>query len=396
MSARRARGRRGFSLIELLISMVVVAAIVGSAVAALQSQRRTFAIGGQRFELVQNARYAAGSLEQVLRTTGSGTVPNQPMFVYGDTTVVAVHGNYVTNVQDGEAVYVNPDVPAGATLAMPADSEFTLPNSTFRWPRASFVLTNNLPSRAELLLFYFRPDSTTPDDPDDWMLLQQFNSQPPQMVARRIYQVPGRPFLEFFVRGLAPASRVDTNFVSSTTPGLLPIRHETATHGAAGDTAGSRSAAADSVRAIRMNLRVSNAQAGADRRTRDITAFVELRNNGLVQLRTCGAVPVFNGPITTTVNAPATPPGVTLTWPASPDEASGERDVQQYAIYRRLAAEPAFGPAIMAVPAALAANYTWADTRVLPNVPYVYAVSAADCTPTESPLISTGTVTPNP
>ena len=82
-----------------------------------------------------------------------------------------------------------------------------------------------------------------------------------------------------------------------------------------------------------------------------------------------------------------------ITWPRSAAETAGETDLLQYNIYRRLSTEPAFGSAQYSVPVAGTATYTQSDGAVISGNTYVYAVTAQDCSPSESGTLTTASVT---
>ena len=89
MKTRARRAPAGFTLVEMLITMVVLSMVMGAMISLLRSQTRTFRISGQKMELSQNMRYAVGTIDRALRTTGSGVANQQPMFIYGGNDVVA-------------------------------------------------------------------------------------------------------------------------------------------------------------------------------------------------------------------------------------------------------------------------------------------------------------------
>jgi hypothetical protein len=103
---------------------------------------------------------------------------------------------------------------------------------------------------------------------------------------------------------------------------------------------------------------------------------------------------MLTGTLEVAPNLVGDPPAVTLQWPASFDEASGETDVNQYNLYRRLAAEP-FGSALLTIPAGQPPPYVLVDNGVVAGSDYVYAVGAQDCTPSESVRLVSFTVQPN-
>jgi len=386
---RRTGKTSGFTLIELMLTLVILSMVMGATVAVFRSQTRSFRLGGERMDLFQNMRYALTTVDRVLRTAGSGAANQQPMFIYGGNNVVAFNSNYTNDLQDFCAVNVNPDAPPGSFEILPVASAYQLPNTGFIYPAMTYAPTSAC--LAETVSFYFRPDSSTTDIGDDFVLMQRVNAMPAQRVARNIMAYPGRPFFQYFVHPrtmlVPPAARDSLVIAGTAGSGIaLPIIHSVAVHGSPADSAGdpSNSFLADSVKAVRINLRVSNGLTGADQRVRDISTTVSLPNNGLVQLKTCGTPPVLLGALIAAPNVAGDPPAVTLQWPASFDEAAGETDVNQYNIYRRLLADPAFGSAVLTVPAGQPPPYVVVDNGVISGTDYVYAVGAQDCTPAES------------
>ncbi len=396
---RRARNTSGFTLIELLLTLVILSLVMGATLAVFRSQTRTFRLGGERMELFQNMRYAVSTIDRVLRTAGAGVTNLQPMFIYGGNNVVAFNSNYTHDLQDGCAVNVNPDAPPGSFEILPVASAYQLPNTGFTYPAMTYAGTTCL---AETIIFYLRPDSSTTTIGTDFVLMQRVNAMPAERIARNIMAYPGRPFFQYFVHPrdmlVPPAARDSLVIAGVAGSGIvLPIIHSVAIHGSPADSAldPSNSYLADSVKAVRINFRVSNGLAGADQRFRDISTTVSLPNNGLVQLKTCGNPPLLLGALTATPNAVGDPPSVRLTWPASFDEAAGETDINQYNIYRRLLAEPSFGSALLTIPAGQPPPYVLVDDGVEAGLDYVYAVGAQDCTPSESVPLGSVTVRPN-
>lgn len=394
-SETRRYNRAGFSLIELIISLVMLSLIMGSTVMLFRSQSVSFRVGGQRLEMTQNVRYAVATIDRVLRTAGAGVGNQQPMFIYGGNDVVAFNSNYVATTADNCAVNINPDAPAGSVDVLPVGSATTIPNTTFTYPSMTYVSTS---CRAETIVFYFTPDLTTATS-GDYALMQRTNVLPPELVASNLEPYPSRPFFEYYVHRVSllvpPATRDSLVMANVAGSGItLPIIHSVTVHGSAADSAGSTSALADSVRAVRINVRVTNGLTGVDRRIRDVSTTVKVHNNGLIQLRSCGTQPILTGVLATTPNVVGDPPAVTLLWPASVDEASGETDVTQYNIYRRLQTDPSFGTPITTVPAGGVATYTLVDGDVTAGLNYVYAIAAQDCSPAESPALVSATVQP--
>lgn len=387
--------RAGFSLVELMIGLVIMSLIMGTTVAVFRSQSANFRMGGQRLELSQNGRYALATVDRMLRTAGAGVTSIQPMFVYGGNDVVAFNSNYTSDVPDNCAVNTNPDAPAGSVDIMTTTQAAAIPNSSpaFVYPAMNYTPTG---CRAETIVFYLRPDSTT-TVATDYLLLVKVNAMAPELVANNIEPYPGRPFFEYFVHRVTLATNDSLVLAGAAGSGItLPISHAIAVHGSAGDTVGTGSAIADSVTMVRMNIRVTNGLTGADQRFEDMSTGIKLPNNGLVQLQSCGDAPIFiGGSLVATPNLAGNPPAVTLVWPASVDETSGQTDVTQYNVYRRYQSDPSWSDAYTTVPAGGVPTYSFIDMGVIKDSNYVYAITAQDCNPTESSKLVSGNVRPN-
>jgi prepilin-type N-terminal cleavage/methylation domain-containing protein len=399
MTPRRSHRPAGFTLVELLVTMVVLSLVMTATITLLRTQTRTFRISGQKMELTQNMRYAVSTIDRMLRTAGSGVANQQPMFIYGANDIVAFNSNFTNVNQDRCAVNINPDAPVGSYEILPLGSAYVFPNTAFNYPSMNYTSTSCL---AETILFYFRPDSSTAE-PNDFVLMQKVNALPADLVAKNLFAYPNRPFFQYFVHPISlivpPAARDSLVLAGAAGSGIvLPIRHSVAIHGSPADSAldPSNSYLADSVKAVRINIRVSNGLTGAEQKTRDVSTVVELQNNGLVQLKDCGTAPLLTGALTVIPNVVGNPPAVTLQWAPSFDEAAGETDVNQYNIYRRLLADPAFGSTLMTVPATgQPPPYVFVDNGVSAGTDYVYGVGAQDCTPSESARLLSATVRPN-
>ncbi|HEY9228746.1 MAG TPA: hypothetical protein VIP11_18990, partial [Gemmatimonadaceae bacterium] len=64
----------------------------------------------------------------------------------------------------------------------------------------------------------------------------------------------------------------------------------------------------------------------------------------------------------------------------SVDEKTGEKDVERYAIYRRLSSVATFDVPFASIPANGATTYSFVDTDVIPGQTWIYGVTSQDCT----------------
>ncbi|HEX3927276.1 MAG TPA: fibronectin type III domain-containing protein, partial [Gemmatimonadales bacterium] len=148
----------------------------------------------------------------------------------------------------------------------------------------------------------------------------------------------------------------------------------------------------DSVRAVRMNFRLTNGKTGNDQHYRDVTTTIETPNNGIPLPTVCGRAPIAPTSLTATDTIPGS--GIIwLSWPSSVDQDAGEEDVQQYILYRRLSSDTTWSDPLEVV-RTTAGNGTY-STQISDNIPgtaYTFGVSAQDCTPSES-TVTTRNVT---
>ncbi|MEK7380863.1 MAG: prepilin-type N-terminal cleavage/methylation domain-containing protein [Gemmatimonadota bacterium] len=256
--------RRGFSLLEVLVAMVILTVIASSAVGFFRSQNQSMIKGAERLDIVQNGRFGVSQVERVIRTMGSGVTGLQPMLVYGGDSVVAINTDYVENDSTDFrwATNLNPYLPDAATLAWDFADRTAVPTTSYLYPPVTFRQANGTKSPAETVIFYLEPDPSTART-DDLVLMMRINSQAPDLVTRNLLPYPGRPFFEYsLARRLG--SGADTMFFASGTLKPLIRRIPDATFSGADSANAIRP---DSVRAIRINFKVTNGLTGTDDRT---------------------------------------------------------------------------------------------------------------------------------
>lgn len=380
--------RAGFSLMELLIAMIMLIGIAGAAFALFRSQSRAFRDNSDRYDLTQNARGTIEGTERVIRTMGAGTPSEQPVLVYGSNTVLAFNADFVEadTVDMRWAAYFNPDTPANEAEAWDQAAATTIPNSSpsYTYPTATYRLGNGTLSPAETYILYFASDAATARS-DDYILWQRVNNGSPQIVARNVLAHPnGRPFFEYLMERTLTTG--DTLMIAPA--GLLPMIRRPLTGGIS-STDSANYVRPDSVRAVRLHLRLTNGRSGAEERTRDISTTIEVPNNGIPLPNVCGRPPYAPATLTA-VDTAAGSGRVWLTWNASVDQAGGEQDIRQYIIWRRLAAATGWAEPLLVVRAETGlASYTAEISGNLPGTAYTFAVAAQDCTPAQSPLATT-------
>lgn len=382
---RRQTVRGGFTLIELLISVLVFGVILAGAMGFLSAQNNAFRRGLERMEALQNLRFTFELLETDLRSLGTNLPGDQPGLVYGGADVIAFTADHTSNLPDDIfSVYVLPEAPA-SEVGVPLQP-VNLPNSTYAWPQVEYRTAAGTPSPAELLIFFLRPDSSTARD-DDYILFRKVNHGTPEVVSRNLLRSGEEPFFRYFHRREFPSAPAVLDSVPTQD---LPIVHLAHRHGSTADTG--RSAFADSVRAVRITMKATNGRPPPREHTAEYTRVVRMPNAGLGLIRTCGDEPIFGGSLlaaygTTTDGRPS----VDLSWSQSVDEASGEKDVVRYVVWRRSSTDADWGNPLLSIPAGQP-QYSYQDATVTPGETYRYAVAAQDCTPSLSGLVQSAVV----
>ena len=375
------RRTRGFTLIEMLISLVVLSIVMSGAIFFFRGVSRAVSGTSDRMDAMQNLRYALSTMDRELRNAGAGTTEQQPTLVYISATMAVFNADLVSRTAgSATAVNYNPDADPNASNAPTTSQKFYIPGTSIQYPDSTYRTTGNEISPAETIIYMFAPDSSTPGL-NDYVLLRQVNNNAPDIVARNLLAYPGRPFFDWL--------QTDTlGNLFSVASSNLPMQHSVPVHGALGDTG--VAARIDSIRAVRVNLYATNGQTGAQQVLRELVTTIRIPNAGLTKQRSCGDQPIFGRAVSATFTGTSPLPKITLTWLPATDETSGEKDVEKYVVYRRTLAGT-FDDALQSIPAGQT-TYTFNDTAVLNDSTYVYQVTALDCTPLESTPSTTAQV----
>jgi type II secretory pathway pseudopilin PulG len=373
------RTREGLTLIEILVAMTVMITLLSVAVPFFRVQVRSVGANAGRMDAHLNAQFAVNSIDRDLRVAGAGIVDAQPLVVYAGSNAITFNADLAsTDPGDPGAVYFDPDAPAGSTTVLPKERPITLPLSAQAYPDSTYWLAAGLPSRAETISYWIEPDSR---DPGTYVMLRRVNDGQSVVVARGLR--PSGPVFRYFKVDSA-GRQVE---VSQT---RLPIYHIAPIHGSPRDTA--RSALTDSIRGVQVSLHGIYNDPDKGPIAKRIQTGVRLMNAGLVKQSVCGEQPLpAIGFVAALSSPPGDPPQITLSWSPSPDEVGGEKDVQRYALFRREAASPDWGDPFASIAAGLD-TYTFVDNDIQFGQTWVYAVSAQDCTPANSDIVTSNAV----
>lgn len=380
--------RRGMTLVEMLVALVVFGILITGALSLLEGQVRAFTLGTDRMTVLQNVRFAANVLEKDLRTVGSGVPGNQPFIMHAGRDVFAFNADYTSNVaNDVWTVYRDTTADTLMVSALTPARRLRIPGTSTWYPDTAYVVSGTN-SPAETIVFYFEADTTTGRD-DDYVLYRQVNDTWPEVVSRNLVRMADEPFFTY-LRLASPtgaAPRLDTIPASD-----LPLVHGVPVHLSAQDTGAV--AVVDSIRAVRIRFTATNGVTGPQERRSPMSRLIRLPNAGLAVLQTCGGPPILGSSLgAEAIEIAATnQSAVELTWDPATDETAGEQDVIRYVLWRRQGLAPDWGDPIISLPAGQP-SYTYLDTKVVSGESYTYAVAVQDCTPSLSDLAISGEVT---
>jgi type II secretory pathway pseudopilin PulG len=372
------------TIIELIISLVILGLVVTAALGFLSTQTRAFQKGMDRMAALQTVRFAAQALETDVVTAGTNVSGGQPSLVYAGTDVLAFNADYATNVPaDPFSVFYDPDAPSGQVVA--SSSPINIPNSSFSHPDTTYMSGGAI-SPAELLIFFVQPDTSTSRS-DDYALYRQVNSGAPELVARRLLEPTSAPFFRYMVE--------TQNGIDSIPDADLPLSHPVKLHGSAADSG----AVIDSIRGVRVTLRATNGRDGEEERFEELSWLIRMPNVEQEFVQSCGTKPILGTSLSAvmdvqvdnSVNPPTADTSIILNWSEATDESAGEEDVVRYVIWRDDSGGSSWNDPYLSIPAG-EATYTYTDAAVEPGNTYRYGLAAQDCTPTLSDITTSTAV----
>ena len=372
--------RVGFTTIELVIAMSVTLVILAVAAPLYRAQTKAVSNTAGRTDATRSANFGVDAIDQDLRNTGVGVYDGQPLFVRAAIDAISFNANMVTaRTNDLVAVFYDPDADSTALGALTPSTQVMLPNSSNTYPSASYV------SNAETISYYTRSDTgVSPIAGGQRVVLyRRVNRMPEEVIGRNLIQTSTMPAFRFFKKNL---SGVLTEITGSS----LPLFHSVPKHGTAADTGAT--AAIDSIAIVRISLIAMYNDPRGSTVLDTVQRDVRIANQGLLQRAQCGEIPITPGQPGLTIVPIGGLNAVKVSWAASTDELTGERDVEMYAVYRRLFGTLDWGEPLANVPGAGVATLQYTDNTVAPMTRYDYAISAIDCTPAPSPLTAFSTI----
>jgi type II secretory pathway pseudopilin PulG len=376
--------RPGVTLIELMIALFLFVMVFGLAVPFFRFQARSVSQSSGRQDALQNARFAQNSIDRDLRIAGIGIVSEQPLIVQADKYAVTFNADLATaDSTDPSSIYYDASVDSMATISMVNTSPVQLPRSVINYPDSNYS-ANSIPSRAETISYWVQLD-TLAGRPDQYILFRRINATPARVVAKGIIIPAGQSFFTYF----RPDS---TGKLDSIRDAQLPIYHTAAIHGSTPDTG--KSAWTDSIRVVRIVAWGLYHDPSKGDIIKKVESSSKLINSGMVRATMCGDVPLPATGQTATPVPGINPTKVVITWNSSIDQDNGEKDVERYMVFKRETTDPDWGEPIASV-AASGASFSIDDTDVHTGEgkTWVWAVAAQDCSPANSALATTSTIT---
>jgi prepilin-type N-terminal cleavage/methylation domain-containing protein len=393
-------GRRGFTLLEMVIGLAIFGVLMTAAYAFFSSQSKNFRDMSEQSSLVQSMRFGRDLLRQELRTAGTNVAEDQPMIVYASDSVFAFNADLTTNVEDSVkltgAVYVDRFAPAAAVSAMRLSAATAIAGSApaFTYPLADYSQTPAVfvNSDAETITFWFERDTTTAVV-DDYVLYRRTNTLAPDVVMRGARRNGSLPFFRYWYDparlggGAAPLDTVPTAW--------MPLSKNVPQRGTSPDTGTAPSIRIDLLRAVEVNYEVSSQRKNNAPRTKLINYMVPMPNVARPRTsRACGRPPFFGRTVAAAWRNSPAPAGIELTFAAAIDQGGGEDDVIRYIVWRRIVGSTSWGDPHVTIGTS-GTSYTYRDPAVLSGTRYEYAVAAQDCTPNiSSTSISNGVLVP--
>lgn len=360
------QSRRGFTLLELIISITLAGLTLALTVPLWRTQLQSLSEISGRDDARQNARYGVSMIDRELRVSGVGVVDPQPLVVQAAPSAVTFNVDLVSrNIADKGAAYYDPDIDANAVVSLPRTAKVTLPLSSLQYPDSNYSQGTGVPSAAETISFWVAPDPD-PAAKGTQVLYRRVNAMPPTVVAKALVLPPNEPVFRYF-----KADTLGQLFEIPQT--MLPLYHTAAIHNSKADTA--KSALTDSIRVVRVRLTGQFTDRKGVKRLRPVETGVRIMNAGLLHFSTCGEPPLSASAV---VAAGNNVPSVVLTWNPSIDQTGGEKDVEMYSIYRRADLSLGFSEPIASVPSG-SPTYSFTDTNVQPGDRLIYGIAARDC-----------------
>jgi prepilin-type N-terminal cleavage/methylation domain-containing protein len=364
--------RRGFTMIEMMISMTIMLIVAGAALNFFRVQGRAIENATGRLDGLQTLRAVQSMIDRELRLAGG--ITGQPVIVYAGPMAIAFNVDLVTRKpNDHTAVYYNPTADSLGTESWLPSRALALPLVSKTYPAVSYLDDGGNRSTAETIAYFLRRD-TSAIRSDVYAMFRRVNDRDSTVVARNLIVPTDSSFFRYWRTNAAGT-------LSAVATTALPTYWDNA------------AAVNDSLRVV--DLRISTWYRDV-RMAKDIirtmTSSVKLLNAGLLKTETCGAepLPARNTTATLITDGSGNVTAVRIGWTNSLEETGGEKDVTLYIVQRR----PSAGGDWITLsnqPATGVTSYTFDDQPPVSGS-WQYNVVAQDCSPSNSTAAISNTV----
>ena len=298
------------------------------------------------------------------------------MIVQADKFAITFNVDLVSRLlNDPNSTYYNPSADSLSTDSWQPSRAKSLPTSTKSYPTQFYNDANGNQSPAETISYFLYADASS-GRTDLYTLFRRVNDRDSTIVTRNLWIPADTNY--FFKYQRADSSGAIVQIPQAS----LPIYWDAS------------SKLADSIRIVQMRI------AGLYRDVRkaqDVTRTIyhnsRLLNAGMLKQLTCGSAPLSaNNVVATQVyDASSNLTNIRVTWDKSLEETGGEADVAAYVIQRR----PAASTDWEVIGNLLARNYTSYsfDDFSFKSGQWIYGVVAQDCSPANSTVTSSSTIT---
>lgn len=368
-SLKPTQHRSGFTLLEMIIAMVLISVTLALTVPVFRTQVQAFGNVSGRDDAQLNARYGVAMIDRELRVAGVGVLDAQPLLIQAAPYAITFNADMVSRDKaDKGAAYYDPDVDPNAAASLPNTSKITLPLGSMQYPDSNYMENGGVPSAAETISYWVTADPD-PAANGTYVLYRRVNALPPTVVAKALVLPPNEPVFKYFKSDTL--GRLDSIPTAS-----LPLYHSAAIHNSKADSG--KFALPDSIRIVKVRLTGQYTDRKGVKNLRPVETQVRIMNAGLLHFTTCGNPPIFTSVVTAVAtNVPT--PKVTISWNSSADQSSGEKDVEQYAVFRRASTSAAFTEPLLSIPGATTPTYLFIDTQVQSGDQLIYGIAAVDC-----------------
>ncbi len=393
--ATQRRARRGFTLAEVMVALVIFGVIMSAAFGFLLAQGKGFRSMAEKSAQIQNGRFGKDIMRQELRTAGTNVTDDQPVVVYASDSVFAFNTDLTTNRADSAkftgAVYVDLYASSAEVNSLSLSNALTIPGSSpaFQYPLADYSSVAGTNGEAELIIFRFTRD-TTSGKAADFMLLRQVNNGTPEIIATGLRRSPAAPFFRFWY----DPSRYNTALTDlDTVPrNWLPLAKTVALRGVTPDTGTAPSTRIDQIRGVEVTYEPTTPTSGG---TRNVVRYTVPMPNTAVsrQARACGRPPIAPGSPVAAWRVDSN--AVMLSWGAAADDGAGETDAVRYVLWRRPTGATTWGDPLATIGVVGGSStYAYKDGGVERGFgrSYQYGLAVQDCTPNLSTLAGSGAV----